>query len=366
MTHVELANQRRYLVVDDVRATHQALLSGQALDELTGRPPAARPVPSGTVRRVLPPGVARAVQLSPVVGTGGVFALAGSASGAFPPPAAWSVDVRVTAPGYETTAVTVAVPPASTFPVDIGMVRLRRRAVWVDGRVVRRTTGAPVGGAVVTVVAPVGLVSIPHALGSDHAAGAAITPLDIGLPGPPLTVGRTAPAGATAVWLESRTGLAVGLVLRVEAGPPAEYADVAALDGPPTPASGWVRLRNPLAHSLRRGSTVRRVSTAPSGPATAWAVDAFAGDQAARVVNPAALAGADVARLEHPDPSRVEHRHVTVATPVTTGADGAFVLGFVSRTPTVRLRVTGVPPAPVETEHVIDFEQPGNRVTFRI
>jgi hypothetical protein len=372
-----VAGDRTYLVVEDRTLTYQALVVGQAVDELTGRPPAGPVRVRVTLRlagSAVPLGDGR---LAPVAGDGGGFALAGVAGDVFLAGNAYEVDLSVTAEGYLTSSAVVAVPAGTTqFPRPGVRVELRRPAVRLAGRVMKRrsTTPKPVA-ATVQVIAPAGLVGLGRPLAFTHRAAtpaAPVVPVAIQPLGADLRLLEDAVAGATRLRLGDRTGLGVaGTVVQLGLGPEAEYAVVDALEPPAGPGrSGPVRLRAPLARRHRPGTPtpVRRATVTTLGAGTALARDAFAGDEVAFLQSATAFAAPATVQVG----TGAEAEYLPLVPTRATTSAGSYRLGPVGRATSLTVSAAGPDPDnPMvqlsgTAEHVVDYARPDGRLDLRI
>jgi hypothetical protein len=375
-----VAGGQTYLVVDDLTITYQALVVGQAVDELTGRPPIG-PVRVRTTLRLA--GSADPLddgRLLPVAGDGGSFALAGVAAEAFPSLAStgYQVDLAVTADGYLTSADVVDVPAGTTqFPRPPRRVELRRPAVRLAGRVMKRTgTPSKPVAATVQVTAPAGLVGLGRPLAFTHRAVTPTTPAAPVLPvnlqpvGADLDLLEDAAAGATRLRLGARTGLGTaGTVVQLGTGSEAEYAVADALEPPAGPGRpGPVRLRAPLRRRHRLGTPVRRATVTPLGAGTTLARDAFPEDEVAFLQNTAVFTAPATVQVG----TGAQAEYLLLVPARSTATAGHYRLGPVGRATTLTVSATGPDPdnpaIPLSgtAQHVVDYGRPDGRLDLRI
>ncbi|MGH2583438.1 MAG: hypothetical protein ACRDJE_00825, partial [Dehalococcoidia bacterium] len=299
----------------------------------------------------------------------------------------YTVDVRLTAPGYLETPLSFAVTTGVTVfplepPVDPGLGRpvawLHRPAVRLRGRITTGVVqpGPPalspngVGGATVQVVVPAEMLGFQAPLAFVHDVPTQVRPVTLTEVAPDLDLLEDAVAGEQRLTLARRTALAVDSVIRLGTGPEREYAVVESVLGPADLSRpGAVTLRAPLTYTHRRGDpsapAPRRVTVTPAA-GTPLTQPALPGDQVLFAANPALfLAGAPFVI----DDAAVARREYRVARPPEdiTDADGFYVIGPVGRTASVTLRVT--PPAlPPEPDVVVplDYNQPDNVMNVRV
>jgi hypothetical protein len=310
--HVVLHAGRGYRVVDDVTTIYRALAMGRAVDGMLSRQPVApadqRPTTAVSVR------VAQA-GLRAVVLPDASFGLAGDPR-RLEPGGPLTLDLHVSAPGYEPVARQTQIPGGAALPYQLQpALVLERRPVRLQGRVTANRGDYPgIQGARVRVVGPPQPElppqppSQPHALGVPlalaHAAGAAVEPVPLTATAANRNLVAPVPAGATQAVLDNRLGLAIGSVLRFGQEPGADYAEVA--NPAPPGAPGVVVLRTPLHRAFPDATPVRNMTVGPAGPATTLARQARPGT-AVVVLN--AQVAADHVRIE-PGTARVEYAAV--------------------------------------------------------
>ena len=108
---------RAYTVVDDVSTAYFALINGAVQDEVTGTPPRTRTCVVAAGRD--------AVYIKTT--NDGLYCVAGYPEQTFPNlgTTPYTVELKITAPGYRGTQVPITVPQNATFPVSGPVVRLR-------------------------------------------------------------------------------------------------------------------------------------------------------------------------------------------------------------------------------------------------
>lgn len=191
------AQNRTYTVVDDLTTYYRALITGAVVDEVSGGPPRTQFSVQADLREV----TIKTLE-------GGLFCIAGYAEHVFPDPTqTYSVNLRVTAPGYrDAPPRAVTIPAAPSFPIPVSSpIELRSLPVRIQGRAIPDPTPSPIPTATVLVVNPSPpppappeyLVALRTPLSFDHASGTSAR--DGG--GRMLTLVREANAGDGVVFL---------------------------------------------------------------------------------------------------------------------------------------------------------------------
>jgi hypothetical protein len=354
-----------WLVVDDLELRFAALIAGEVVDELSGAVIQQAVSIEASLVGVAGPDPGRFVLTSSPDGS---WAIAGSAARAFPDlvTVGHQVAISIGTAGYLTTNIVVAVPAGTTdFPLEPPPVAMRRDAVELAGRVVRRTPGnPPVVGQQVQVIDPSGLIGFTRALSDDHPAGATAAPATITPSGPPLPLAETAYYGDAQLSLLARTGLAQGAVVILERDGIREYAIVESLQGPASlDRAGVAVLRAPLGDTYTAaGPAASLGAVTPIPPGATVTRDAFAQDRVAFVDQPEALGVGDACLIGSGTPD-AEYRIVHLPD-ATTDANGYFGLAPIGRATsvTVALPLSGL--APITA--VLDLAQAQNQLKIRI
>lgn len=370
MTRTVLAGERSFAVVPDATRTFDALIVGRAVDELTGRPPLGPARVAARLRGVSPEAPEEGRRFAASGGRGGTFALSGRPAEAFPDldlnP--HTVDLVVTAPGYLDTPVAVPVPQGAAFPLPAVSVPLRRDAVTLKGRVTTGVPAAPVAGAQVELVAPPGLVGFQAPLAFRHPAATGVTPTPLAPTGANLELSDDVHPGARRAPLERRAGLAVDSIVRFGSGARAEFAILAAIEGPADLSRpGAVLLRAGLRFAHRRDDgPARRVAPGAPGAPAQLSGDAFAGDRVAAVDYAGLLPDGGPVLLDDPEPSRREYLTVRRAA-AQTDANGDYRIAPVGRAAALTVRVVPpLGPAPPDVNHIVSYENRENVLNLRV
>jgi hypothetical protein len=369
-SHVVTTDVATYVVVDDLITVLQAFIVGRAVDELTGLPPPDHVHVSASLRGVSPlaPGEGRRFQISE--GEGGTFAVSGAVDGAFPNHgvATYTVDLTVSAPGYLETPFSVVVSAGAAFPLPVVEVNLRRRAIWLEGRVIDGS-GAPVPNTAVSVVTPAGLAGLQAALSFAHAVPTQFVAMSPTPLGAPLLQWRDAFQGEPEVWLMARNNLAPGSLVRLTSQTGTDFALVASLPGPTNlNQPGRVVLSAPLSFDHRISATSVQVMTiGVPGASTTLSSAAFPGDEVLFLASSTAFSSGQVVQVNDANPSLVEWRVLFLPEASSSTPGGFYRLGPVGRT--VTLRVHAVPPllpVPPDVFYVIDYGQQDNVLNLRV
>jgi hypothetical protein len=263
------------------------------------------------------------------------------------------------------------------FPIDLGVVGLRRPPVVLRGRTVRRDPAtnsvAPVANATVALIdfwTALGdlRAQLPGAMNDPNPATRAfmvsltpglVAPRDVG-PGviarqvltPAINDDRflaTAVAAGTSTFpISNRQGILAGSLLRLDVDQPvgSETVEVASVTGfgPPDQA-GDVSITLPLRASHRAGARVVPLTAAPPQPAVALRRSAQPGDRTLFVASLSSLPdGAD--GLLTGGAAAGERQHI-YRIETTSDAGGYFALPPVHRVAALRLRATALGLSPV-------------------
>lgn len=213
------AQGRTYTVIDDLRVSQTAIITGALVDEVSGLPLQAAALITTDL-----PGLY--VNVTPE----GLFAVSAYTELVFPKLATTSyiVNLNITAPGYRAANVAVTIPIAATFPIVRPPIKMRPLPVRVQGRVVKESDHAPITPAAIASGNP-NVLLLRSTLRFDHASGVTINSLSVVPPVRSLTA--DASQGSNSIFLNDVTGLAAAQLLQIGVDGSAEIA-VIALMGP--------------------------------------------------------------------------------------------------------------------------------------
>lgn len=350
-----IANNRRYLVLDDVETICWALITGSVADEVVGGPFRR----SFTVTADRPGMASRTID-------GGLFALSGYPEQVFPALATtpYTVNLSVEAAGYAPAALVVNVPAGSALPVPAPVIPLRPLPVRLQGRVVDDHTRAPIAGATVllhSAAPPPHLAGLRWLLHFPHPAGTAVQEQSFTPAAAAKQLTAPASAGSPTVTLSDRAGLAAGGVLRLGPPPQVEYAVIASLaPTPPNPLlPGDVTLTAPLSRSFAALTAVQPVTPGAAGVTRHLTADAGAGEGVLLLDGP--LTG-DTIAVPDAIPARLEYG----ALGAISDGQGYYALNSVGRIRNIVLVVS----APAHTTRtvpwIIDYDQPVTIIDIRL
>lgn len=351
-------HRKTYTVVDDRTVVTVAAVTGRLVDETTGagiRAPA--------VLRVRHPAMRGRVV------DGGRFAVSALPEVDLPLLAtdAYDVEASASAPAFVDLETTFTLPAGTALPVDAGDLTLRRRPVRVRGRVTHHVTGLAVQDALVFASAPLAaqqLLALRWPLRFDHPAGTEVRRRRLDLTAVATTLTGDVRGGGRTLPLASRTGLAVGGVLRLGTPPAVEIAVVGSLAPEPAdPAQpGEVDLTAGLHRGFAAGAPVRLLDPDAVPQTRALTVAAHAGDGLLLLDGAIAPDTIDTVEVRDADPARVEY-HVLGA---TTDDDGFYRLDGIGRVAEVRLVARAAGLADGARTVALDYGSPTNAVNFRL
>jgi hypothetical protein len=268
----------------------QAIVAAQAIDELTGEPPAVALSVS-----------TRSPGLRAAGSAGGRVGLAGSPGIRFPdpwPPAGPIVHLRVESELHLPTETEVDLGPQAAMPEAFQPVAapdllLRRRPSRLSGRAVSRING-PAAGATVRVarywptfasIAAAGTaataLTLWNGLYAPRSTAAKVQRRTLVLQPDPKSLVEAAEAGSKELFLSDRKNLVVNRPLAIEPGDVerAEHIVVAAIDqGLSDDQPARVTLAYPLRRTHLAGTAVARTLFGAAGAANPLARDAAEGD----------------------------------------------------------------------------------------
>jgi hypothetical protein len=263
-------------------------------------------------------------------------------------------EMTIEAEGFLPLTRQVTIAPQPAFPgtfamVDLGLIPMHRRAVLIRGRVMRRMMPAgnlvPVAGATVSISEiwpqlpdpatpgvglPPQLIAIQPPLHNHVAAGAGrvrrvqFTPaIDI------QTLLEPATVGSDWLRLNNRAGLVVGALLAIDGGAAdrLEYAEIVDVRGS---VSATLAIRH------EAGALARRVLVNTIGPDNPLNRDAYAGDPCVFLNSMTQLTTATAVAVDEGGPPA--DFYVSRLFAATTDADGDYALPAVSRLAQLRLR----------------------------
>jgi hypothetical protein len=264
------AGRRSYLVSEDASILFEAIVAGHAIDEVTGRSPAA-PLELSVATR--------GAQVRTMAG--GAFGVTGYAEEVVPDHDATAhvLDLRLACEGYRPATVSVTVPAGAPLPVAVPDVALRPVPVRVQGRVVRSSTDpSPVADAGVRIrdAAGADVASLRTPLAASHPAGAPVRSRTVNAAAVARALSAEARPGDDTIVLDSVAGLPQGALLELDVAHRLNYVTAAAVSA----ADRTVRLRLPLARGHAAGAPVRELTLGgpPGPPAATLARDADSGD----------------------------------------------------------------------------------------
>lgn len=330
-----------YSAVPDTTISATAFVTGRVIDEVT-----QQPLEFATVR-------ADRASVYTRVAAGGYFAASGSPARLFPDLATtpYALELTFRAERHRELVVPVAIPAGTLFPIALGDVRLRPLPVRLEGRVVRESNRTGIAGAELSIQSPSTALLLRTTAHADHPSGVNVVPRTLAI-GAAFSVAGAVTGGATSVKLAPNVlGLAAGSILRFA---PSEYVVVDSVEGAP---ANRVTLRYPLTHSYPDLTPVREFTPLAAGAPVATARSIDAGDGLlvlAAVMSAPAIEIADGLRTEYHDTNRI------------TDTDGFFAADGIAGVPSLTLRASAPPLAPLDTEWIIDSSRPVAALGFRL
>jgi hypothetical protein len=258
------ANTSLYVVVDDCVDLYQAIFTGSLVDETSGLPIVSMPAMSIDV-----PGISlRSTEDALIAGAAVV-------ANVFPDAAtkAYNFKLAVSAPGYRSATVPVAIPAGSTFPIFVPPVVMRRVPLRLQGRVVKASDRSAITTAVVSSKDAKHLL-LRDALRLGHAAGTSVNSVSLSNAGAPRSLAEAVLAGSNTLALSTNAGLAAGDLLQLGSAVSAGIYPVASVG----PGPALVTLSQKLGTSAVTSTVVQGLTaSAPAGTST-LARSADAGD----------------------------------------------------------------------------------------
>ena len=310
------AQNHTYSVVLDRTNVYRVLVTGSALDAVTGLPIVTFDV--------------RATQrgLWTKTTNGGLFCVAGDPELVFPKLATnqYEIDLVLLADGYRTETLTVVMPAQTGFPIRLQPLDLDPLPARIAGRVVKSELDRnPASGAEVEFGGSPGAGVVGHVLGLGsplafpHAVGTAVQERDLPPAGAATTLEHDAAPGARTIALHELTNVGAQDLLCIDPDAGRLYVQVDPAWTPPAnPAQpGDVDLTAELYRGFPARTDVVEVSPGAIGTVTHVARAARAGDGA--VVLDDVLAAEAV---EFADAPREEFRSARAV------ADGAGFYAF--------------------------------------
>lgn len=323
------ANRRTFTVVEDLTSVFEVLVTGQVLDDVTGRP----------LRTTLELDAGREGLFVKALESG-VFSLAGEIEWAFFNHAttSYSFSLTIVARGYLPQTVPVNVPQASALPLTLPTVRLRPLPVRVEGRVIRSSmnrTAPPTAIVRILGVGGQGRLALRTPLHADHDVNTPVQARQAAPAGAVRTLTRDAERGSRGLAL---TGPAVvgTPVLGLEPQRELEFVPVSG----PGFGAGEVDLGLPLTRSYGAGTPVDEFTFSTPAAAPVRTVDraALAGDGLLLLDAPIGLA-ATAAQVGDAASGPIEFHSVGAV----TDADGFYVLDGIGGVTEVTLRARPTP-----------------------
>jgi hypothetical protein len=263
MPRLQIANQRRYWVVDDDMRSFVALVAGRVFSAETNTPLSTFQV------------IASRDDLAITHAADGVFAVAGYPSQLFPDLAMqpYQFDLTISTAKHRGATLTVNVPMAAQFPLPELAVLLPFQPIRLQGRITLATTGAAIANASVTVN-EANTITLRAPLVRDYAIGSAAQACTIAPVGAARLLTESARAGATELVLDSSAGLVANDLLQL--GTPVWHTIVIVAGAGTVPNS--LRLQTALTRSYSSGSTFQPISATLAAPTRNLVADATLGD----------------------------------------------------------------------------------------
>jgi hypothetical protein len=192
---------------------------------------------------------------------GTLFALTGYVEIVFPKLAttAYSVTLKIIAPGYRPATVTIPVPAGSTLPIVTPAIPMRPLPVRLQGRVVKASNRSPMAGASVSS-SDTTVLMVRSPLYFDHISGCTVNGFTLNPGGGGLSLAAPIMGGSSTIFLNNNAGLA-GQTLQIGADPLAELVTVQTIG----PASGQANLQNSLNSTFAKNAPVQLVTFNPAG-----------------------------------------------------------------------------------------------------
>jgi hypothetical protein len=345
-------------VFDDVTTIYSAVIIGSVTDEILGDFLSA----GFTVAASRP-------DLQTTATATGLYAVTGYPDQSFPllDTMGYSVDLVMSAPGFISQSLTVPIPQHSVFPVSKSAVALRRLPTRIQGRVVNKTTRAPIAGALILSIDDPATPPTVHAtvlrspLYTKRTDGTQVQLVTMAMGGA-AHLNEDATGGDNVLILSDRTGLGPNSIVQLSNGSKTtiEYAMVNHLGPGAANQPGQVFLRHPLNSTFAKfaGSTVQFVTTTPTGSPALLAGDANAGDNvlmATQLLNGTTLA------IDPATPAQTEYHEVGA----WTDSGGYYSISGAGRTRELFLQASkGTLKSLVDW--FVDYDRTPNIVDFQL
>ena len=289
-----------YVVVADCVRVYEAVFTSSVIDETTGRPVVYTPVLNADMR-----GMTLRVTEDALIGGAAVL------SDVFPENAtkAYSFTLTISATGYRTVTVPVAIAVGSVFPIAVPAIVMRRVPIRLQGWVVKANDRSAIATATIASNSATRLL-LRDPFRFAHADGTLVDGISLSVSGVPAILARAASAGDSALSLNTNAGLVPGSLVQVGAVDGAIYSVASVGPGP-----ALVTLSEPVAMSAAKGAVVEALTASAPVSSSTLARSADAGDGIAMLTT--ALTGA---ALRVVDGRRTEHHWLNVL----SGPDGYF------------------------------------------
>jgi hypothetical protein len=334
------ANSSLYLVVADCVSLYQAVFTGAVIDETTGKPVVYTPVMNVDMR-----GITLRVTEDALIAGAAVL------SEVFPENAtkAYNFTLTLSAIGYRAVTVPVAVPIASTFPLVLPAIVMRRIPVRLQGRVVKASDRSAVANATISNK-PATQLLLRDPLRFAHASGTSVRSVALSNSGAPATLSNAVVAGSSTLTLSTNAGLAAGTLVQIGGVNGAIYP-VASVG----PGAVRVTLGELVTLSSPVGATVQAVTASAPVGASTLARSADAGD--GLVMLRAALTGSAIQIF---DGARTEYHSLNVL----SDADGYFRVDGITGVQALDLLCSAPTFTTLDQPWTPNYSQPASIVDF--
>lgn len=363
LVHLVQTEDATYEVTTDVRTRFLVMISGVAVDDITGAPLGVPFSITTSSPRAFTKTMAN-----------GVFSVAGVPELVFSNLTVGNtLLITMSAPGYRDASSLIVIPANPVFPIGVAPIVLRRHRIRLQGRV-SEEAGAhnPIAGATVVSADPPGppppthIVLLRAPLHLSHLPGVGLQGLALtpaGLPLPIRKLEAAAQAGDRTLTVNSRQNIVAGLIVRIGLASAGEYGvveDVSAV--PANPAlPGDITLFTPIQRSSSAETPLDFFTAGANAGAPALLTRLGEAGDGAVFVN--AFPGANVVEVNDP-PQPKEYHDIGAL----TDADGFYHVDGLGRIPVLHLKVNAAgftkPPGP--DPWPIDYQQPVNILNFRM
>jgi hypothetical protein len=194
---------------------------------------------------------------------------------------AYTVNVAVVAPGYQSGILTANIPIAATLPVGVAALVMRRLPTRLQGRVVKASDRSSIAGATVAAKNDRTLL-LRTPVRASHGLGVTVNSLSFTNTGPARKVAADALPGEDRVVLDNNGGLGAGDLLQIGSLPSADIYEISSVG----PDPGLVVLKSKLAASSAANTAAQKVTASAATGTATLARSSDAGD-GVLVVNPA-------------------------------------------------------------------------------